>query len=86
MNGDPAYFTFFTNGACAIRERIPVRMLEITPQIVNALDVNVTYVQPYSRTTYANNVKFSKLDAGTTSILNIGYASYSRGNFMPEKA
>ena len=47
-------------------------------QIVNALDVSVTYVQPYSRTTYANDVKFSKLDAGTTPILNIGYASYSK--------
>ena len=67
--------TFFTNGAC-----------EITPQIVNALDVNVTYVQPYSRTSYANYVTFSKFDAGTTSILNIGFASYSRGNFTPEKA
>ena len=65
------------------RERIPVRMLEITSQIVNAFDVNVTYAQPYSRTTYANDAKF---DAGPTSILNIGYASYSRGNFTPEKA
>ena len=72
MSCDPAYLKFFTNGACAVREIIPVRMLEITPQIVNALDVNVTYVQPYSRTTCANNVKFSKFDAGTTSILNIG--------------
>ena len=61
-------------------------MLEITPQIVNALDVNVTYVQPYSRTTYANDVIDGKFDAGPTSILNIGYASYSRGNFTPEKA
>ena len=83
---DPMYLMFFMNGACAVRERIPVHMLEITPQIVNALDVNVTYVQPYSRTTYANDIKFSKFDAGTTSILNIGYASYSRGNFTPEKA
>ena len=58
INCDPAYLTFFTNGACAVREKIPVRMLEITPQIVNASDVNVTYVQPYSRTTYANDVKF----------------------------
>ena len=79
-------FKFFANGACAVRQRIPVRMLEITPQIVIALDVSVTYVQPYSRTTYANDVTFSKFDAGTTSILNIGYASYSRGNFTPEKA
>ena len=61
-------------------------MLEITPQVVIALDVSVTYVQPYSQTTYANDVTFSKLDAGTTSILNIGYASYSRGNFTPKKA
>ena len=45
MNGDPAYLTYFMNGACAVREKIPVRMLEITPQIVIALDVNVTYVQ-----------------------------------------
>ena len=86
MNGDPARLTYFTYGACAVREKTPVRMLEITPQIVIAFDVNVNYVQPYSRTTYANNVKFSKFDAGTTSILNIGYASYSRGNFTLEKA
>ena len=64
--------TFLTNGACAVRERIPVRMLLITPQIVNALDVNVTYANPYSRMTYVNDAKF---DAGPTSILNIGYAS-----------
>ena len=61
-------------------------MLKIMPQFVNALDVNVTYVQPYSRTTYANDVTFSKFDAGTTSILNIAYASHSRGNFTLEKA
>ena len=61
-------------------------MFEIPPQIVIAFDVNVNYVQPYSRTTYANNVKFSKLDTGTTAILNIGYASYSRGNYTPKKA
>ena len=67
--------TLFTNDACAVRESIPVRMLEITPQIVNAFDVNITYAQPYSRTTYANNVKRQKFDAGPTSILNIGYTS-----------
>ena len=61
-------------------------MLEVTPQIIIAFEVNVNYVQPYSRTTYANDVKFSKLDAGTTSMLNIGYASCSRGNYTPEKA
>ena len=60
--------------------------LKITPQVVIALDVNVTYLQPYLQTIYANDIKFSKLDAGTTSILNISYASYSRGNFTPEKA
>ena len=65
---DPTYSTYFTNGACAIREKIPVHMLEITPQVD------------------ANDVKFSKLGAGTTSILNISYASYSWGNFTPEKA
>ena len=74
--------TFLTNGACAVRERIPVRMLLITPQIVNAFDMNVT-CKPYSRMTCVNDAKF---DAGPTSILNIGYASYSRGNFTPEKA
>ena len=75
--------TFLTNGACACRERIPVRMLLITSQIVNGLDVNLIYAKPYSLTTYANDVNF---DAGPTSILNIGCASYSRGNFTPEKA
>ena len=61
-----------------------MRMLEITLHYVSY--VNVTYAKPYSRTTYANDVKCSKLGAGTTSILNISYASYSRGNFTPEKA
>ena len=72
--------------ACAVHEKIPVRMLKIPPQIVIAFDMNVNYIQPYSRTTYANDVKFSKLDAGTTAILYIGYASYSRGNYTPKKA
>ena len=58
----------------------------ITSQIVNSFDMDVIYAKPYSRTTYANDVKFSKFDAGTTSILNIGYASYSRSNVTPEKA
>ena len=46
------------------------------------------YANPYSRTTYANGVKISKLGAGTTAILNIGYAAPTpaRGNFPPEKA
>ena len=77
--------TSLTNVECAGRDRIPVRMLLITSQIVDAFDVNVIYAKPYSRTTYANNVKFSKFEAGTTSILNIGYASYSRSNVTPEK-
>ena len=63
--------TLFTNGACAVLESIPVRMLQINPHKANAF-VNVNDAQPYSRTIYANNVKFSKFDAGTTSILNIG--------------
>ena len=74
------------NGACAVCESIPVRMLQITPQIVNALDVSVTYAQPYSRTTYAKDVNDARFDAGPMSILNIDYASYSRGNFTPKKA
>ena len=78
--------TFLTNGACAGHERIPVRMLLITSQIVNAFNVDVVYAKPYSRMTYANDVKKIKFDAGTTSILNIGYASYSRSNGTPEKA
>ena len=67
--------TFLTNGACAVRERNPVRILQINPQKANAFDVNVNYAQPYSRMTYANDVKKSKFDAGMTSILNIAYAS-----------
>ena len=67
-------------------EKIPVRMLEITPQSLIGFDVNETYAKHYSRTTYANDVNDAKLDAGPTSILNIRYASYSRGNFTPEKA
>ena len=53
----------------------PVRMREITPQIVNAFDVNVTYAKPYSRTIYANGVNYGKFDAVPTSVLNIAYAS-----------
>ena len=68
------------------RGRMPVRMLQITTQKVNAFDVNVNDAQPYSRTTYANDVKFSKFDAGTTSILNIGTPHVRRGNFTPGKA
>ena len=64
--------TLFTNGACAVCESIPVRMLQINPQKANAFDANVNDVQPHSQTTYANDVNFSKFDAGTTSILNIG--------------
>ena len=30
--------------------------------------------------------KITKLVAGTAAILNISYASYSRGNYTPEKA
>ena len=55
---DPTYMTLFTNGACAVRGRIPVRMLQITPQSLIGFDVNVTYAQPHSRTTYANDTKF----------------------------
>ena len=34
-----------------------------------AFDVDVNYVNPYSRTTYANDVKFSNFEAGTAAIL-----------------
>ena len=53
--------TFLTNGACAGRERIPVRMLLINPQKANAFDLNVNDAQPYSRTTYANDVIDGKI-------------------------
>ena len=64
--------TLFPNGACSVRESIPVRMLQITAQLLNAFDVNVTYAQPHSRTTYANGVKREKFYAVPTSIPNIG--------------
>ena len=47
-------------------------MLQINPQEANAVDVNINDTQPYSRTTYANNVKREKFDAVPTSIPNIG--------------
>ena len=50
-------------------------MLQITLQSIIGFDVNVTYAQPHSRTTYANDVNDAKFDAGPTSIPNIGYAS-----------
>ena len=65
----------FPNGACAVRESIPVRMLQMTPQRLIGFDVNVTYAQPHSQMTYANDVKREKFDAVPTSILNIGCAS-----------
>ena len=68
--------TRLTNGACAVRERIPVRMLKITLQIVNAFDVNVTYAQPHSRTSYASDIKLEKFDGCPMSILNIGCARF----------
>ena len=63
--------TFLANGACAVRKRIPVHMLLITPQMVNAFDVNVTYFQPHSRTTYANYVKYDAVSTFPTSIPNM---------------
>ena len=47
-------------------------MLQINPQKANAFDVNVNDAQPYSQTTYANDVKREKFDAVPTSIPNIG--------------
>ena len=54
------------------RMRRPWNIPQSTPQGRIGFDVNINDVQPYSRTTYANDVKYSKFDAGTTSILNIG--------------
>ena len=68
--------TIFTNGACAVRESIPVRMLQMNPQEANAFDVNVTYAQPHSRKSYANDVKRERFDGCPTSILNIGCAIF----------
>ena len=59
---------------------------KLTRKKANAFDVNVNYAQPFSRTTYGKDVIDRKFDAGPTSILNIGYASYSRVNFTLEKA
>ena len=64
--------TLFPNGACAVRESIPVRMLQMMPQRLIGFDVNVTYAQPQSRTTYTNDVKREKFEAVPTSILNVG--------------
>ena len=47
-------------------------LLQSTLQGLIGFDVNVNCVQPHSRTTYTNDVKISKFDAGPTSILNIG--------------
>ena len=66
---------FFFNGACAVRGGIPVCMLEIMSQIVNAFDMNAISAKPYSRTFYTNDVHNGKFYAGPTSILNIAYAS-----------
>ena len=46
-------------------------MLQMTPQRLIGFDVNVTYAQPHSRTTYANNVKCEKFDAVPKSILKL---------------
>ena len=57
-------------------------MFEINPQQANAYDVYVIL----RKAVFANDVKNSKLDAWTMAILNIEYASYSRGNYTPKKA
>ena len=85
-NLEHAYLEMFTDGACTVRERFEVRMLQITPQTVNAFDVNVTYVQPYSRTTYVNDIKYDAVRSFPTSILNMTYPCFMRGNFPLEKA
>ena len=41
------------------------------------------YANPYSNDLRKRR---KKLKMGTTAILNIEYASYSRGNYTPEKA
>ena len=43
------------------------------------------YANPYSRTTYANDVKNSKCEAGTPAILNIEYASLTAALTMRRK-
>ena len=45
---------------------------EMTSHRCNLLNGDVCCVLSYSRTTYANDVKFLNFDAGTMSILNIG--------------
>ena len=52
-----------------------VHCAKVRRKDVIGFDMNVNYVPPHSRTTYANDVKFSNFDAGTTAILNIGYAT-----------
>ena len=72
---DPTQTTLFLHCACAGRGRILVRMREITPQIVNEIDVKVTYAQAHSESAYANDVNDVQYDTVPTSILNIGCAS-----------
>ena len=44
------------------------------------------YANSYLQKTYANDVKNSKLDAGTTAYLTLSTIHNSRGNYTPEKA
>ena len=46
---------------CALRQRTLHGPIDF--------DVDVNDVNPYSRTTYANDVKFSNFEAGTAAIL-----------------
>ena len=70
---DPTLFRFFCNCACAYISQCALRLSP--PHGPIDFDVDINYINPYSRTTYANDVKILNFEAGTAAILNIDYTS-----------
>ena len=68
---DLTFLTFFltAHAPCAYISQYALRLR--LPHGPIDFDVDVNDVNPYSRTTYVNDVKFSNFDAGTAAILNI---------------
>ena len=61
-------------------------MLEIQPEQANAYDGDVILRKSLFANGLCKQRKKLKILRGNDAILNIGYASYSRGNYTPEKA
>ena len=72
---DPAYITFFLTAHAPSVGVSQCACSKINWNKPMLPTVTSFLANPYSRTTYANDVTNSKFDTGTTAILNIEYAS-----------